>query len=47
MPHHPAAIDSALVPIKCSRDEVDEILARAGIFGRVETSALSALTERL
>ncbi|MDT5007179.1 MAG: family transcriptional regulator, cyclic receptor protein [Mycobacterium sp.] len=43
----PAAIDTALMPAPRQREEIDEVLARSGIFGRVEESARSALTERL
>jgi CRP/FNR family cyclic AMP-dependent transcriptional regulator len=47
MPNGPAANNIALTPSPLSRDEVDEILARAGMLRRVETSARSALTEQL
>lgn len=47
MPHAPVAIDTALMPAPRRREEIDEVLARSGIFGRVEAGARSALTERL
>jgi CRP/FNR family cyclic AMP-dependent transcriptional regulator len=47
MPHAPVAIDTALMPAPRRREEIDEELARSGIFGRVGASARSALTERL
>ena len=47
MPHGPAAIDTAVMPAQRRREEIDEVLARSGIFRRVVPSALSALTERL
>jgi CRP-like cAMP-binding protein len=47
MPHGPAAIDTAVMPAQRLREEIDEVLARSGIFRRVMPSALSALTERL
>ena len=43
----PSAIDITLMPALRRREEIDATLARSGIFGRVEVSALPALTERL
>ena len=47
MPLGPAVIDTAPMPTRHRREEIDEVLTRSGIFGRVEAGALSALTERL
>jgi CRP-like cAMP-binding protein len=43
----PAATDSASVPALLRREEIATALARSGIFGRVEASERSVLTERL
>ena len=47
MPLGPAVVDTAPMPTRHRREEIDEALTRSGIFGRVEAGALSALTERL
>jgi CRP/FNR family cyclic AMP-dependent transcriptional regulator len=47
MPLGPAAIDTALMPAPHRRGEIDKVLARSGIFRRVEVSTLPGLTERL
>ena len=36
MPHGPAAIDTAVMPAQRLREEIDEVLARSGIFRRVD-----------
>lgn len=43
----PAATEIASAPALRRRDEIDAVLARSGIFGRVEVSELPTLTERL
>jgi CRP/FNR family cyclic AMP-dependent transcriptional regulator len=47
MSYGPSAIDTAVVPALRGREEIDEMLARSGIFRRVEITARSALTELL
>jgi CRP/FNR family transcriptional regulator, cyclic AMP receptor protein len=47
MPLGHAAIDTASMPGLRRREEIDAVLARSGIFGRVEADARSALTEQL
>jgi CRP-like cAMP-binding protein len=45
--HGTQVIDTAPMAGRRRREEIDDVLARSGIFGRVEASARSALTERL
>jgi CRP/FNR family transcriptional regulator, cyclic AMP receptor protein len=47
MSNGPEAVATAVMPARPLQEEVDKVLTRSGIFGRVDAGARSALTERL